>query len=433
MLTETETRLTRALAARADWIAALMDWYRETSRDVEGITRPSWGEVEEQGLERIAEVCAELGLEVVRDEVGQLFATLPGAQRDLPQLLIGSHFDSVNRGGHYDGYAGVLAALGTLAAMVDAGVTPERDVTLIGMRGEESPWYGIAYIGSRFTCGDLGWEEMKALRRVDTGKTLPEHIAALGYDPEAVRAVAGTPRINATNTARYMELHIEQGPVCEDAGISAAIPTAIRGNVRLPRVTCTGVHAHASGAPFGQRYDAVLATVEVLHRFEKWWKARRAKSGSDALLTVGKIHTDPGQEAMTVVPGACSFSFNYSSTDAAEIARGVAELERLLNTVAEDRRVRFEIGFRTGSSPQALDAGLRSDLARAAKDLDLEALSFPVGGHDAQVFAKSGIPAAMVLVRNQNGSHNPHEAMEMAHFQEAAAIYALAAARFAVA
>ena len=35
-------------------------------------------------------------------------------------------------------------------------------------------------------------------------------------------------------------------------------------------------------------------------------------------------------------------------------------------------------------------------------------------GHDSSVFANAGIPTVMLFIRNQNGSHNPDEAMDMA-------------------
>jgi N-carbamoyl-L-amino-acid hydrolase len=40
-------------------------------------------------------------------------------------------------------------------------------------------------------------------------------------------------------------------------------------------------------------------------------------------------------------------------------------------------------------------------------------------GHDAATFALEGIPTAMIFIRNQNGSHNPDEAMDMADFDQA--------------
>jgi len=43
-------------------------------------------------------------------------------------------------------------------------------------------------------------------------------------------------------------------------------------------------------------------------------------------------------------------------------------------------------------------------------------------GHDAATFALEGIPTAMIFIRNQNGSHNPDEAMDMADFDQALAV-----------
>jgi N-carbamoyl-L-amino-acid hydrolase len=37
-------------------------------------------------------------------------------------------------------------------------------------------------------------------------------------------------------------------------------------------------------------------------------------------------------------------------------------------------------------------------------------------GHDAAVFAKVGIPSAMIFVRNEHGSHNQDEAMSLDDF-----------------
>jgi N-carbamoyl-L-amino-acid hydrolase len=52
-----------------------------------------------------------LGLEIATDPVGNLYMTLPGADRALPRILTGSHLDSVPQGGNFDGAAGVLAGL----------------------------------------------------------------------------------------------------------------------------------------------------------------------------------------------------------------------------------------------------------------------------------------------------------------------------------
>ena len=44
------------------------------------------------------------------------------------------------------------------------------------------------------------------------------------------------------------------------------------------------------------------------------------------------------------------------------------------------------------------------------------------GGHDAAAFAEAKIPAGMLFVRNQHGSHNPKEDMRMDDFAAACAV-----------
>ena len=45
-------------------------------------------------------------------------------------------------------------------------------------------------------------------------------------------------------------------------------------------------------------------------------------------------------------------------------------------------------------------------------------------GHDAPDFVDAGIPAAMIFVRDDKGSHIPDEAMEIADFMQAMRVLA---------
>jgi N-carbamoyl-L-amino-acid hydrolase len=48
---------------------------------------------------------------------------------------------------------------------------------------------------------------------------------------------------------------------------------------------------------------------------------------------------------------------------------------------------------------------------------DIPAMEMASGaGHDAAVFAGLGIPTAMIFIRNNHGSHNPDEEMEIEDF-----------------
>ncbi len=85
--------------------------------------------------------------------------------------------------------------------------------------------------------------------------------------------------------------------------------------------------------------------------------------------------------------------------------------------ISEERGVKFQFDRRVNSAPAAMSAEWISRLKRAAARLGFPNEEMPSGaGHDAAVFAKRGVPSAMIFVRNENGSHNPQEKMELADF-----------------
>ncbi len=104
--------------------------------------------------------------------------------------MIGSHLDSVAQGGNFDGAAGVVSGLTALAALKDAGITPSVDVTVMGVRAEESAWFGVSYLGSRAALGMLPNGALEA-KRSDNGRSLADHIAECGGDPEALSSGPG--------------------------------------------------------------------------------------------------------------------------------------------------------------------------------------------------------------------------------------------------
>jgi N-carbamoyl-L-amino-acid hydrolase len=397
----------------------------QRTRDGDGVTRAAWSMEDQVAIDMLAAAGRDLGLEVEHDPAGNVYLTLPGRNRNLPAVLMGSHCDSVPTGGNYDGAAGAVAGLVVLAALKEQGVTPPCDMRCVGLRGEESVWYGIAYIGSRFAVGSLDPAETDRLVRGDTGRTLAEHMRALGIDPAALRAAG--PYISPANTRAFLELHIEQGPLLVSRSLPTAIPTVIRGNVRLPYARCLGAYAHAAAVPRDGRKDALLATVELVGRLDALWQDMEAEGHPDTVFTVGKLYTDPAEHAMTKVPGECRFTLNFGGTSKDVLDRFRDSTRALAGEIATKRNVTFELGECVGSDPTPLDASLRARFSDAASALGIPTIEMPTVGHDASIFARAGIPAAMVLVRNQHGSHNAAEAMEIGDFGEGVKLLAVTA------
>lgn len=424
-------RLAAAVEARLPFAERLLDAVRAETADTVGVTRPAWSAEDGAAARIVAEATRGLGLEVGYDLAGNLRCTLPGADRSAPRVLTGSHLDSVPTGGHYDGLAGVVAGLAALAAFRDLGAAFDCDLTVAGLRGEESVWYGVAYVGSRLAVGALPPEDLDRLRRGDTGRTLAEHMAEAGVDAAALRAALAAPApalaggglgaasagvLSPENTRAFLELHIEQGPVLVGEGLPVGVPTTIRGNVRFPYARCTGRYGHSGATPREWRHDAALAVVELVRALDELWIEREAGGVPDTVFTVGKLFTDPAHHAMTKVPGRCDFTLNFGGTTGGFLDECRERTRALAERIGRERRVAFDLGECVGSDPTPLDPRLRGRLRESCASLGLPVREFATVGHDASIFARAGIPAAMVLVRNAHGSHNPDEAMDLADF-----------------
>lgn len=389
--------------------AGLFEQLDRATRQGRGIVRDSYG-AGEQAAHDIMRVAAErIGLEVSIDAIGNLTLTLPGADRGAPRILIGSHLDSVPQGGNFDGAAGVVAGLCALASLRSARFVPSCDVGVMGIRAEESSWFDVSYLGSAGAFGLLD-PDCLSVRRADNGRTLEATLIERGFDPEAIRQRRRL--LEPTQVRAYLELHIEQGPRLVDAGLPAAIVTGIRGCKRFRNARCIGEYGHSGALPRPLRHDAVAATVALLHHLERVW-LREEAGGADLLVTTGEISTDPAMHAPSKVAGETRFVLDLRSVSEDTMSSVAAEAQSAAEHIGKQYRVTFDLGAATDSPPAVMDARLRSKLMTLLEH-PLEMASG--AGHDAAVFAKVGVPSAMILVRNDHGSHNPDEAMALEDF-----------------
>jgi len=402
-----------------DLAAELFAGLRAGSADGEGVTRASYGPGEHMAHALVRAAADRLGLESSVDVAGNLYMTLPGTDRAAKRVIIGSHLDSVREGGNYDGAAGVLAGMATVAGMRRAGFTPGRDITVMAIRAEEAgAWFPVSYPGSRMALGLLKPDGL-AIRRQDSGRTLAEHMREEGFDPDAV--ARGEHALGAHNVAAFLELHIEQGPVLDTEQVPIGIVTGIPGSRRLRQARVIGEYNHSGATPRKYRRDAAAALAELVHRMDEEW-VRLETMGHVLVCTFCTMATT-AEAGFTKIAGEAAFSLDIRSVSPHACDLMFEALHRLMEEIEARRGVRFERGPETGSRAAVMDAGIRAGLARAADALGVRHLDIASGaGHDAAAFAEARVPSSMLFVRNQHGSHNPKEDMRMEDFAAACAV-----------
>ncbi len=392
---------------------------RRQTADTRGVTRMSYGPGEEIAHAIVRREAEALGIGSETDAACNQYMTLPG-QADAPGIVIGSHLDSVPKGGNFDGAAGVLMGLSVLSGLVNAGRVPPWPITVMAIRAEESAWFSASYIGSRAAFGRLTAQELDTVVRAGDGVTLRQAIAMAGGQVDDVALGGG--HLAPEDVAVFLEPHIEQGPVLAAKGIPLGIVTDIRGSLRFRRAVCHGTYAHSGTTPRGVRRDAVLAVSQLVVELDQLWRRFQAQ-GKDLSVTFGEVATDPEEASFSKVAGLVRFSLDIRSNSLASLDEFAVELKAKAATIQNDRSVRFDFGPHTSTVPTRMHPAVIAGLRQSASEARQPALDMPCGaGHDAATFAGLGVPTGMLLLRNQNGSHNPDEHMDVNDFSAGAEV-----------
>ena len=254
-------------------------------------------------------------------------------------------------------------------------------------------------------------------------------MADCGADPAAV--ASGAHELSAAALDCFLEVHIEQAPALVESKLPVAVCTGIPGNFRYPQARINGRHDHV-GTPLRFRRDAAMAGAEIAMAVDVAWRKREA-AGIPMAATFGRFHTDASMHGLTIVPGAFSFSLDVRAYDEAILAAFEAEFLAMVRDVGARRHVEIDLGPRAEAPVGHVDPAIRARLHGHAKQLNVPVMDLgSPASHDAAAFCAAGVPTAMLFVRNENGSHNPLEHMEIADFLDACSILACLVAERAV-
>jgi len=363
----------------------------QVGREGEGVNRLALNDANKEGRDLFTGWLRDEGLEVRVDQIGNIFGVREGTDRDTAPVVVGSHLDTVREAGVFDGALGVLSGLEIVRLLNQHDIDTRRAVAVAAFTNEEGARFQPDMMGSMVYTGQLDVEKAWDASD-DDGVTVKDELRRIGY--------LGSDEVEA---GRYLELHVEQGPVLHSEGLEVGVVEGVQGMAWWDG-EYTGEANHAGTTPLGLRRDALLAAAELCIRLRE--TAERLGEGSVA--TMGRLHPRP--DIRNVVPGGAFFTVDFRQYERELYEEGQKIVAKLVEEVAERHGVEACLTQTVDAKPVRFDPGMVGLVERKTRELGLSYKVMHSGaGHDAQ-FMSHVCPTSMIFVPSIGGrSHCPQE------------------------
>jgi N-carbamoyl-L-amino-acid hydrolase len=392
MVTPTADRVPSAERVEADLtaLAALTDRTRP------GWTRVAMTEADREGRRWALRRLRELGLRTRIDQAGNVIGVLEGTSPGQAALMTGSHTDTVDGGGRFDGVVGFAGALEAVRLLRESGRRLRHDLVVVNFFGEEPNRFGVSCVGSRAMTGRLTPDHL-ALTDAG-GQRFGAALTSAGADVEHLDRA----RLDPGYVRAFIELHVEQGPVLERAGTQIGLVTSVTGVARF-RALFAGEQGHAGATAMRDRRDAGCAAAGTVLAVE-----RIASEHEHSRGTAGSVTFTP--DAVNVITAQAELTGELRSPDGEWLNYAREALLAAARAESDSRGVDLDLQWLPGEPPVPMDHGLLGICQRATSRLGYrQSLMYSAAEHDAAVMARI-CPTAMVFVPSRDGrSHCPEE------------------------
>ncbi|HEX2887699.1 Zn-dependent hydrolase [Vineibacter terrae] len=371
-----------------------------------GCARLALTDADRDGRDLVVGWMRAQGLAVTVDAIGNVFAIRAGRE-DGPPVMTGSHIDTVRTGGRFDGNYGVLAGLEVCRALDAAGLVTRRPLCVAFFTNEEGARFQPDMMGSLVHAGGLSLQE--AYAATDTsGVRLGDELERIGYRGQAAPG--------AIRPRAFVELHIEQGPVLEEAGYTIGAVTGVQG-ISWHEFVVSGTAAHAGTTPMRLRHDAGYVAAAAA----TYVRQLTHDMGGAQVGTVGVSELRPN--LINVIANHARFTVDLRNTDEALLRQAEQRTFATIEAVAQAEGVTVERRRLARFEPVVFDATMVARVERVARAHGHDPMRLPSGaGHDAQMMARL-CPTAMIFVPSVKGlSHNVAEYTAPADLDAGAAV-----------
>ncbi|NRD77783.1 Zn-dependent hydrolase [Bacillus sp. BRMEA1] len=356
-----------------------------------GVTRLALSEEDRRARDYFRSCCEELGMTVKVDDMGCMYATLSGTE-NKPPILIGSHLDSVKKGGRFDGVLGVLAGLEVVRTLVDHNIKPNIPISLVNFTNEEGARFEPSMMASGVLSGKF--DKSLMLKKKDAaGISFEEALHAIGY--------AGDEENRLREGSAYLEMHIEQGPILEKEALTIGVVECVVG-MACYEIEVTGESDHAGTTPMNMRKDALFATNNLINEI----RSRLGSLDEELVFTIGRVNVYPSIH--TVIPNKVVFTLEARHKDM-EIVNKVKDIIHGLPNLGVNEGCEIKTTKLWERDTVWFEPEICELLEQSAQSLGYSKKRMVSGaGHDAQ-FIASYVPSAMLFVPSVKGKSHCEE------------------------
>ncbi|MCM3195714.1 Zn-dependent hydrolase [Priestia megaterium] len=357
-----------------------------------GVTRLALSEEDHLARDYFCSCCRDLGMDIKIDDLGCIYATLEGLE-DKPPVVIGSHMDSVKKGGRFDGILGVVAGLELVRTLVEHNIKPKVPITIVNFTNEEGARFEPSMMASGILSGKFQKDVMMKKTDVD-GVTFEQALQSCGYEGDTSNRL--------TEASAFVELHIEQGPILEREAKSIGVVECVLGMVCY-EIEVTGESDHAGTTPMDMRKDALFAANNLIAEA----RHELGRLDSNLVYTMGRMNVLPNIH--TVIPNKVIFSLEARHTDEDVIA----SVEKIIQSLPDQAELLEGCEVRVtklwGRDTVWFDKTVCDEVEESVRSLGYSYKRMVSGaGHDAQ-FLASYIPTAMIFIPSVNGKSHCEE------------------------
>ncbi|MGY0692361.1 allantoate amidohydrolase [Virgibacillus sp. FSP13] len=342
-----------------------------------GCTRFSYSNEDRQVRDYLLSRMQELGLSITVDAIGNIRA-IYGEEINKPSIMIGSHIDTVENGGKFDGLTGVLVALEVIRVLQEEQVPLSHPLELIIFAEEEGSNFGITMLGSKVLTGKYGVADLQSIKNGE-GDSVYDIAKSFGLEVErAKNDVLGKDEVDS-----MIELHIEQGAVLETQNKSVGIVQAIAG-MKTFKVTLEGDSNHAGTTPMDLRQDPLVGAAAIISHIRLVAKTVALPT---TVATVGKIICEPNMP--NVIPQRVEFFVDVRDVEPKGIDLIANKLTEKVNAVAAEDKLQSKIEVIGVSAPVKLSSRIVQAIEETACDHGYNYMKMNSGAvHDAAMLTE---------------------------------------------